>query len=94
LIDWEKPIFLCEGVFDSFFLTNSIPLLGKHLPELLFGMLYDNAKNDIIICLDGDAFENAKKEQEEVKKEINDIKFELAEKSLLQASKPSSQSNI
>jgi hypothetical protein len=35
-----------------------------------------------------------KKEQEEVKKEINDIKFELAEKSLLQASKPSSQSNI
>ena len=61
LIDWTKPIYLCEGVFDSFFLNNSIPLLGKHLPELLFGVLYDNAKNDIIICLDGDAFENAKK---------------------------------
>jgi hypothetical protein len=61
LIDWNKPIYLCEGVFDSFFLNNSIPLLGKHLPELLFGVLYDNAKSDIIICLDGDAFENAKK---------------------------------
>jgi len=61
LIDWEKPIYLCEGVFDSFFLENSIPLLGKHLPELLFGVLYDKSKSDIIICLDGDAFENAKK---------------------------------
>jgi len=61
LIDWNKPIYLCEGVFDSFFLDNSIPLLGKHLPELLFGVLYDNTKSDIIICLDGDAFENAKK---------------------------------
>jgi DNA primase len=48
-------------VFDSFFLDNSIPLLGKHLPELLFGVLYDKTKSDIIICLDGDAFENAKK---------------------------------
>lgn len=61
LINWNEPIFLCEGVFDSFFLSNSIPLLGKHLPDILFTELYEKAKSDIIICLDGDAFENAKK---------------------------------
>jgi DNA primase len=42
-------------------LDNSIPLLGKHLPELLFGELYEKSKGDITICLDGDAFENSKK---------------------------------
>ena len=61
LIDWNAPIFLCEGVFDSFFLPNSIPLLGKVLPDLLFTELYEKSKNDIIICLDGDAWENSKK---------------------------------
>jgi DNA primase len=61
LINWNEPIFLCEGVFDSFFLPNSIPLLGKVLPELLFTELYEKSKNDIIICLDGDAWDNAKR---------------------------------
>jgi len=61
LIDWNKDIYLCEGVFDSFFLDNSIPILGKHLPELLFQEIYDKSKSDIIICLDGDAFDNAQK---------------------------------
>ena len=28
-LDWEKDIYLVEGVFDMFFLPNSIPLLGK-----------------------------------------------------------------
>lgn len=60
LIDWEKDIYIVEGVFDAFFLENSIPMLGKHLSPLLFDKIYHQAKKDIIICLDGDAFKDAK----------------------------------
>ena len=60
LIDWDKPISLVEGAFDSIFVENSIPLLGKKLSELLFTMLYEKAKK-IIIILDGDAWENSQK---------------------------------
>jgi len=59
LINWEKDIFLVEGAFDAFFLPNSIPMLGKHMSELLFNTLYEKSKGYIIICLDGDAFDNA-----------------------------------
>jgi DNA primase len=61
LIDWKKDIYLVEGVFDGFFLPNSIPMLGKHMSELLFNTLYDKVKKNIIIALDGDAFDNAVK---------------------------------
>ena len=61
LIDWNKDIFLVEGVFDSFFLDNSIPMLGKHMSQLLFTTLYEKAKGSITIALDGDAFDNAVK---------------------------------
>jgi DNA primase len=61
LIDWKKDIYLVEGVFDGFFLENSIPMLGKHMSELLFEKLYDKSEGDIIIALDGDAFDNALK---------------------------------
>lgn len=60
-IDWEKDVYLVEGVFDGFFVPNSIPLLGKFLSDMLWETLYDNAKGRIIICLDGDAWEDAKK---------------------------------
>jgi len=42
-------------------LDNSIPMLGKHMSELLFEKIYNKAKRDIIISLDGDAFNNAVK---------------------------------
>jgi DNA primase len=58
LIDWDKDIYLCEGVFDSFFLTNSIVMLGKKMSGLLFESLYNNANAGIIICCDGDAFQD------------------------------------
>jgi len=58
LIDWDEPIFLVEGPFDSLFLPNSIPMLGKKMSEFLFSKLYDNAQN-IIIVLDGDAWDDA-----------------------------------
>jgi len=61
LIDWKKDIYLVEGVFDGFFLPNSIPMLGKHMSELLFNTLYDKVKKNIIIALDGDAWDNAVK---------------------------------
>lgn len=55
-IDWSKDIFLVEGVFDSFFLDNSIVMLGKKMSPLLFQTLYDKAESNIIICTDGDAW--------------------------------------
>ena len=61
LIDWKKDIFLVEGAFDSIFLDNSIPMLGKHLSQHLFQTLYEKAKANIIISLDGDAWRAAVK---------------------------------
>jgi DNA primase len=61
LINWKKDIYLVEGVFDSFFLDNSIALLGKYVNDNLWEMLYTKAKKNIIVCLDGDAFDDAKK---------------------------------
>lgn len=60
-IDWTKDVFLCEGVFDAFFLPNSIAMLGKHLSDLLFSKLYDLCEGEIHICLDGDAWDDAVK---------------------------------
>jgi len=60
LIDWDEPVYLVEGPFDSIFLPNSIPMLGKTLSEKLFTKLYEESQK-IIIVLDGDAWENAKK---------------------------------
>jgi len=60
-INWDEDIYLVEGVFDGFFVPNSIPLLGKFLSDMLWETLYDKAKGRIIICLDGDAWEDAKK---------------------------------
>ena len=61
LINWEENVYLVEGVFDMFFIENSIPILGKSVSEKLWTMLYDKAKKNIIICLDGDAWEDSKK---------------------------------
>ena len=55
-IDWKKDVYLCEGVFDSFFLPNPIVMLGKKMSKLLFETLYLKAEGNIIICTDGDAF--------------------------------------
>jgi DNA primase len=61
LIDWKKDVYLVEGAFDGLFLNNPIPMLGKHMSELLFETIYRNAKGNIIICLDADAWENSVK---------------------------------
>jgi DNA primase len=61
LIDWNKDIFLVEGAFDGLFLDNSIPMLGKHMSELLFETIHNKAKGEVTICLDADAWANAVK---------------------------------
>jgi len=61
LIDWNKDIYLVEGVFDSFFLDNSIAMLGKHMSDLLFNSIYTKSNGFIIVALDGDAFKDAVK---------------------------------
>jgi DNA primase len=58
LINWDEDIYLVEGAFDGVFLPNPIPMLGKHLSKLLFDTLYENANENIIICVDGDAWED------------------------------------
>lgn len=60
-VDWTKDIYLCEGVFDGFFLPNPIPMLGKILSNNLFEKLYDRVQGNIHICLDGDAWKDAVK---------------------------------
>ena len=60
-INWEENVYLCEGVFDAFFLPNPIPMLGKILSNNLFEKLYQRCQGEIHICLDGDAWEDALK---------------------------------
>lgn len=61
LINWNERIYIVEGVFDSIFLPNSIPMLGKFMSDVLFDKIYDNAKNDVIIVLDPDAWSDSEK---------------------------------
>jgi hypothetical protein len=60
LINWDEEIFLVEGAFDSIFVNNSIPLLGKVLGEHLHSIIYEKAKK-VTIVLDGDAWADSVK---------------------------------
>ena len=102
-IDWGKDIFLVEGVFDMFFLPNSIPLLGKVVSDELWEKLYEKATKNIIICLDGDAWEDAVKVFEKLNggklrgriravkmpkdKDIAELNGEIKEENILQLEK-------
>jgi len=66
LINWDEDIFLVEGVFDGFFLPNSIPMLGKHMSSLLFDSLYLKSKGNVTIALDGDAWKDSVRLYEEL----------------------------
>ena len=61
LIDWDEDIFLVEGAFDSFFISNPLVMLGKKMSKLIFETLYSKANADIVICVDGDAWEDGLK---------------------------------
>jgi hypothetical protein len=60
LVDWSKTVYLVEGAFDSIFLDNSIPMLGKYISDLLFDKVYDKAES-VCIVLDGDAWNDAER---------------------------------
>ena len=58
LLDWDKDIYLVEGAFDSFFLPNPLVMLGKKMSKLIFETLYNKANGNIIVCVDGDAWDD------------------------------------
>ena len=60
LINWDETIYIVEGAFDSIFIPNAIPMLGKFMSDHLFKKLYENAKK-IVIVLDPDAWDDAER---------------------------------
>jgi DNA primase len=61
LVNWDATLYLVEGVTDHIVVPNSIPMLGKYISPLLLEKIYEKAKANVIIFLDGDAFEDAKR---------------------------------
>lgn len=57
-INWDKDIYLVEGAFDGLFLDNPLVMLGKKMSQLMFTTLYENANGNIVICIDGDAWDD------------------------------------
>ena len=57
-INWNLPVYLVEGVFDSYRIPNSIPLLGKEPSDVLIMKLLEY-KPKVILCLDEDAIKDA-----------------------------------
>lgn len=55
-VDWNKPIVLVEGFFDSLKYENSIPILGStlNMKTKLFNKIVERCKT-VYICLDQDA---------------------------------------
>ena len=62
LIDWNKPITLVEGPFDSIKMSNSIPILGSTLKETtkLFKKIAEK-QTKVFIGLDEDALSKSMK---------------------------------
>jgi DNA primase len=61
-INWNEPITLVEGVFDSFSVKrNCIPLLGKFLLSKLKNKIIEKGVKDITILLDSDAISDSTK---------------------------------
>ena len=59
-INWNEPITLVEGVFDSFSVKrNVIPILGKFLPRTLKAKIFEKGVKEIKILLDSDAVDDS-----------------------------------
>jgi len=60
LINWTKPVIICEGVFDAISIKrNAIPLLGKFARIGLKKRLIENQTPSVYIALDLDAKKEA-----------------------------------
>jgi DNA primase len=65
MINWNEPITLVEGVFDSFSVKrNVIPLLGKFLLSKLKNKIMEKGVKDVTIMLDSDAVDDSNKHTE------------------------------
>ena len=61
-INWNEPITLVEGVFDSFSVKrNCIPLLGKFLLSKLKNKIIEKGVKDVTILLESDAISDSVK---------------------------------
>lgn len=60
LIDFNTRIFIVEGVFDSFVIPNSTPLLGKVLQDKLFNKII-KYQTPVSVILDVDAYKQAER---------------------------------
>jgi DNA primase len=60
-VDWDSDVYLVEGPFDHIVVHNSIPLLGKKISDKLMHSLFHKTNGNVIILLDDDAWEDAKK---------------------------------
>lgn len=60
-VNWDATLYLVEGVTDHIVVPNSIPMLGKYISPILLEKIYEKANANIVIFLDGDAFEDAKR---------------------------------
>jgi DNA primase len=64
-INWNEPITLVEGVFDSFSVKrNVIPILGKFLPKTLKKKIFEKGVSEIKILLDSDAVDDSTRHAE------------------------------
>jgi len=68
-LQWDADITIVEGPFDHIVVPNSVPLLGKVLNKefKLYWEILKNARANINIFLDADAFDSVKK----IYKELN-----------------------
>ena len=60
-INWDSTIYIVEGATDHIVTPNSVPLLGKFLSPQLLELLHDKAQGFIVIVLDDDAYDDAKR---------------------------------
>lgn len=56
-INFDLPIYLIEGPFDMFPLSNAVPMLGKILSPIILKKILQH-KTKVILCLDEDAIED------------------------------------
>ena len=59
LLSWYSTIYFVEGPFDHLVVPNSITGLGKIMSEEVLRKIHDNAKSDIVILQDGDAWKDS-----------------------------------
>jgi len=60
-LNWDSDIYLVEGPFDHLVVHNSIPILGKKISDKLMHSLFHKVSANVIILLDSDAWNDAKK---------------------------------